>query len=238
MSETKFVQGIFKEELKNRFLCLVDVNGEDTLCYIPSSCRLSNFIDLRGKRVILTPVSTKNSRTKYSVYALCTGRQHVLLNMSLANKIVGNNIRNRRFSFLGSRKNVRKEYTVGNYKCDLYVEDTETVIEIKSILAFDKIAYFPTVYSQRAVEQLMKMNQLLDTGYKVCYIFISLNQKVRQLQINSDIDDYCKLFRVCMQKGMLLKGYSLCFKNEDITIRSELPVSVCPVETGTLFGDS
>lgn len=158
--------------------------------------------------------------------------------MSLANKIVGNSIRNRRFSFLGSRKNIKKEYTVGNYKCDLYVEDTETVIEIKSILAFDKMAYFPTVYSQRAVEQLMKINQLLDMGYNVCYIFISLNQKVKQLQINSDIYDYCKTFRTCIQKGMLLKGYTLGFKNGDISIHSELPVSVCSVEDGTHFGNS
>ncbi len=44
MSAFQISQGIFKEELKNRFLCLVEVDGADTLCYIPSSCRLSNFV--------------------------------------------------------------------------------------------------------------------------------------------------------------------------------------------------
>lgn len=146
--------------------------------------------------------------------------------MSLANTVVGNSIHSRRFSFLGSRKNVRKEYTVENYKCDLYVEDTRTAIEIKSILAFDKKAYFPTVYSQRAIDQLSKLAQLMNTGYKVCYIFVSLNRNVRLLQINSDIDDYHRLFSDCIQKGMIIKGYTLCLKNGDAKICAELPILV------------
>ena len=52
MLKQSFKHGIFKKELKNRFLCLVEIDGEDTLCYIPSSCRLSNFIDLTGKEVL------------------------------------------------------------------------------------------------------------------------------------------------------------------------------------------
>ena len=39
--------GIFETEIKNRFLCSVCVNGETVTCYIPSSCRLSNFIDMK-----------------------------------------------------------------------------------------------------------------------------------------------------------------------------------------------
>ena len=70
MLEQSFKHGIFKEELKNRFLCLVEIDGEDTLCYIPSSCRLSNFIDLTGREVLVLPVLSPDARTKYSVYAL------------------------------------------------------------------------------------------------------------------------------------------------------------------------
>lgn len=42
--------GIFIQELKNRFLCEVEIDGESTVCYVPSSCHLSNFLDLKGKR--------------------------------------------------------------------------------------------------------------------------------------------------------------------------------------------
>ena len=138
MLEQSFKHGIFKEELKNRFLCLVEIDGEDTLCYIPSSCRLGNFIDLAGREVLVSPVLSPDARTRYSVYALSGSNGFILLNMSKANEAVADNITNRRFSYLGKRTRIRTEYTVSGYKSDLYIEDTKTVVEIKSILSFAK----------------------------------------------------------------------------------------------------
>ena len=158
MLKQSFKHGIFKKELKNRFLCLVEIDGEDTLCYIPSSCRLSNFIDLTGKEVLVLPVLTPGARTKYSVYALSVNHRFILLNMSKANEVVADSISSRRFSFLGKRTSIRKEYKVVGYKSDLYIEETKTIVEIKSILSFEKgkEARFPSVYSQGAIEQLMR----------------------------------------------------------------------------------
>lgn len=226
MSELKYVQGVFKEELKNRFLCLVEIKGKDTLCYIPSSCRLSNFVDLIGKEVLLTPNSSPNTRTEYAVYALRMRGQFILLNMSQANTLIENNIRNRRFSYLGKRTTVKKEFRVENYKSDLYIEDTQTVVEIKSILSFHKNAFFPTVYSQRAIDQLTKLNQLLEKGYKVCYIFASLNPKVKEIEINETITEYYKLFKECISKGMITKGISIKVINYKATIHSSISIKV------------
>ena len=169
MLEKSFKLGVFKEELKNRFLCLVEIDGEDTLCYIPSSCRLSNFIDLTGREVLVSPVLSPTARTKYSVYALSGNHGFILLNMSKANEAVADSISSRRFSFLGKRTLVKKEYKVNGYKSDLYIEETKTVVEIKSILSFSKgkEARFPSVYSQRAIDQLIKLKCLLEEGYKV-----------------------------------------------------------------------
>lgn len=43
LGKDRFVSGIFKRELKNRFLCEVAINNQDNICYVPSSCHLSNF---------------------------------------------------------------------------------------------------------------------------------------------------------------------------------------------------
>ena len=59
-----YIEGIFVKELKNRFLCEVLVNGVATVCYVPSSCHLSNFLDLSNKKVLLVPTLTPGSRTK------------------------------------------------------------------------------------------------------------------------------------------------------------------------------
>ncbi|WP_298035298.1 DNA/RNA nuclease SfsA [uncultured Dysosmobacter sp.] len=226
--ERTFKHGIFKAELKNRFLCLVEVDGEDNLCYIPASCRLSNFIDLTGREVLLSPVISPNARTKYSVYALEGNDGFILLNLSKANEAVANNLCSRRFSFLGKREHIRKEHNVDGYKSDLYIEDTCTILEIKSILSFarDKNAVFPSVYSQRAIDQLFRLNSLLDAGYSACYIFVSLNPKIKQLAINIEFKEYWEAFNHCVKKGMNVKGVSIKLINGEPLIHSSLPVIV------------
>ena len=226
MLDQPFKRGIFKEELKNRFLCLVEIDGENTLCYIPSSCRLSNFIDLAGREVLVLPVLSPDARTRYSVYALAGNHGFILLNMSKANEAVASSIGNRRFSFLGKRTLIRKEYKVSGYKSDLYIEDTRTVIEIKSILSFAKSreARFPSVYSQRAIDQLKKLGHLLDEGYRVSYIFVSLNPSIKRLIINEEIDEYRSAFNSCIEKGMMVKGVSLKMIDGEPIIHSGLTV--------------
>ena len=53
-----YIYGTFQMEIKNRFLCSVNIDGKDETCYIPSSCRLSNFIDMTGRTVLLKPIET------------------------------------------------------------------------------------------------------------------------------------------------------------------------------------
>ena len=225
MFENAFVQGIFKEELNNRFLCLVEVNGIDTLCYIPSSCRLSNFIDLSGKEVLLSPnKSSSKTRTEFTVYAFSYRNDFILLNMSTANSVIKNNISRRYFSFLGKRSSIRTEYRIGDYKTDLFIEDTKTIVEVKSILSFSKTAKFPSVYSQRAIDQLVKLIELMDKGYNVSYIFVSLYPRVKQIVISNECEEYHDLFIQCINKGIMVKGLSLRLKDGNPVIQSSLPV--------------
>lgn len=206
---SKIVYGKFKEEIKNRFLCTVNINGANTICYIPSSCRLSNFINLTDRMVMLQPIRKKNARTKYSVYAVKYRKGYVPLNLANANRVVEENIRSRRFSFLGNRKNIYREKYIDGYKSDLYIADTDTVVEIKSILSFGTQATFPTVFSERANRQLKSLKFLLEKGHKVCYMFIAMYSGTKNLYINKQQTEYVELFSECIQKGMVICAFSL-----------------------------
>ena len=70
ISLQKCIAGQFVRELKNRFLCEVVIDGKVEVCYIPSSCHLSNFLQLEGKEVLLMPTVAKNSRTSFAVVAV------------------------------------------------------------------------------------------------------------------------------------------------------------------------
>ena len=223
-SDEKYITGIFLEELKNRFLCKVRVNHEDAICYIPSSCRLSNFLDLAGKAVLLRKNTTSGSRTRYAVYAVKCGRQFLLVNLSEANRVVENEIGRRFFSFFGKRKVVSHEVNIDGYKSDLFIEDTDTIIEIKSILSVDQTALFPTVYSERAVQQLRKLSSLLENGYKVCYMFVSLNPKVESISINHGVTEFYNAFCDCISRGMDVCAVSIKLINQRPTIHKRVKV--------------
>lgn len=201
--------GIFKTEIKNRFLCTVNVDGIDTLCYIPSSCRLSNFINMNDRKVILLPIKKKNARTKYSVYAIQYRHGFVPIGLANVNQVIKTDLNRRLFSFLGNRETVFREKCIDGYKSDLYIEDSDTVVEIKSILSFGKKALFPTVFSERANHQLENLRDLLMAGHKVCYMFISMYGGTKQITVNEEQTEYCSLFRDCIEAGMMVRGFSL-----------------------------
>ena len=209
-----YIYGTFRTEIKNRFLCSVNIDGKDETCYIPSSCRLSNFIDMTGRTVLLKPVETPNARTSFAVYAVKYRKSFILLNLAQANRVIEAQLKRRYFSFLGARKKVSREYKIGSYKTDLYVHDTKMLIEIKSTLSFSKESVFPTVYSERAVKQLKEISRLLDEGYRACYVLASLNPCVKEIVINSGVEDYYKTFMECVEKGMTCCAFSVRLREQ------------------------
>ena len=224
VSDSSIEYGVFKAEIKNRFLCTVNVDGTDTICYIPSSCRLSNFIDLVNKKVMLRPIKKKDARTKYSVYAVKYRQCYVLLDLSSSNKIIAESLDRRIFAFLGSRKKVLREKVVDGYKSDLYLVDTDTIVEVKSILSFSKVAQFPTVFSERANRQLREIRGLLKSGHKVCYMLVSLYFGVKQICINKEQKEYYKLFRECVGHGMTVCAFSLGIKESQAFVKTHVDV--------------
>ena len=225
VSDNLIVFGIFQEELKNRFLCRVSIDGLDTICYIPSSCRLSNFISLTGKTVMLKRTLSPKSRTKFSVYAVKVGKQFVPVNLAGTNKVLENNLKQRRFSFLGKRNIISHEEVISGYKTDLYISDTRTVIEIKSILSFEKTAAFPTVFSERAIKQLSELERLLHEGYKVCYLLVSMNSSVKEIVISDQNKEFFSKMHQLLELGMLCSGFSLIMQSGEIKINRQIPVS-------------
>lgn len=221
-----YVYGTFRTEIKNRFLCNVNIAGEEVTCYIPSSCRLSNFIDMTGRMVLLRPIETPNARTPYAVYAVKYRKNFILLNLAQANRIIESQINRRYFSFLGMRKNVQREYKIGNYKTDLFIHDTNTLIEIKSTLSFSRKSIFPTVYSERSVKQLKEISRLLDEGYRACYILVSLNPSVKEIVINAEVKDYYNTFMECIEKGMTYSAFSVRLRESAPELYAKIKVIV------------
>ena len=205
------LEGAFIREEKTRFLCTVEIDGNQELCYVPSSCKLEQFISLSGETVWLKPVHNKNSKLRYCVYAVKKKQGWVLLNLAETNKILEVQLNRRLFSFLGNRKVICREKLIEGYKADLYLPETRTIIEIKTVLTEERITSFPGVKSLRTERQLTEISKLLEAGYRVCYFVIALNPRTANVEV---VEKLKGIFQDCISKGMLLKGYSLKFEED------------------------
>lgn len=87
MRFNQLIEGVFIEESKNRFLCKVLIDNKVCECYVPSSSRIENYLNVKGKKVLLTP-NKSNSRTNYSLFAVKFYNKYILLNLNLTNKVV------------------------------------------------------------------------------------------------------------------------------------------------------
>lgn len=216
--------GIFVREEKNRFLCTVLVDGSEQRCYVPSSSRLSNYITLNGKRVLLTPIKTKAASMKLALVATRWRRSYIILNSSLVNALIENCITGRRFFYLEKRRNIMREVMVEQYKADLYIEDSKTIIEIKTVLSMDESALYPTVYSERSIEQLHLLKKQLLNGYRVCYIIVSLNPYTKEIVVSND-SKWTRIVQECIDLGMMLKTYCCrLYANNTLRIHKEIPI--------------
>lgn len=223
ISLQKCIVGQFVRELKNRFLCEVVIDGMVEVCYIPSSCHLSNFLQLDGKEVLLMPTVAKNSRTSFAVVAVKFKRSYIILNTSYANRLVEYAIQGRKLSYLGKRKACMREKNINEYKCDLYIEDTKTIIEIKSVISTSDMGVFPTVYSERSLNQLSKIKELLQSGYRVDYIIVSLNPYVKGIEFLKDTQFYVE-FEKCINLGMSVHAFNCKVQKGAIYLNEKLTI--------------
>lgn len=221
-----FVTGTFIKEEKNRFLCIVRINDVEEECYIPSSCRLENFLSLNGKKVLLKKNKNNKGRTRYSVFAIKYKRSYLILKPAEANEIICKALINKRFGFVDCLGKVEKECTFNGYKADFYLPETKQIIEVKSIITVNSIAVFPSVYSERAINQLNKLLELMNSGYEVLYFYVSLNPFVKQVLISSDTANgaYNKLLCACIEKGMVCKAFTAEMKDGQTQIKREIPI--------------
>lgn len=197
----QIIKGKFIEECPNRFLALVDINEEVMECYVPSSSRLSNYLKLEGKEVLLTENKNKKSRTQYTLYAVKYYGKYILLNLNNINKIVGQKYLN--------RSDISYEKNIDGYKSDIFLNNDKKIIEIKGLIGIKKEVYFPTVYSERAIIQLEKLKALLLEGYKVEYYLVSLSPIIRKINKNPIFNEYLERFSECISLGMTVNTLAI-----------------------------
>lgn len=201
------ITGYFIEECKNRFLCLVDVEGNIVECYVPSSSKLSKLISLQKRKVMLINNVGKKLRTRYTLHAVFVQNRWILLNLNSINDLVFEALSR---TYIGS---IKREYYVGNYKSDFFCYESKEIIEAKGILSNEETVCYPSASSGRHLRQLYSIEQLLKEGYRVRYVFVLMNSVICNIVLNKQEQELVTLFYRCLSLGMKLNFFSSYWEN-------------------------
>lgn len=222
---SKLVKGIFLAECKGRFACEVSIDGKLEKCYVASSAKLNNFIDLHNMNVLLIENQNK-SKTKYSLFALEKEDKIILLNLNKVNGILINYLMT-----IGMKAELFKnEITfLNSFKADVVYFDSPLIIyEVKTILARENRAVYPCMQTKRVKIQLEKIIALLNLGYKIEYVFFLLEPDIIHVEISEREEELRRLFAEAIKLKMNIKVFKTLWNGnefyivEDNSIKKEL----------------
>lgn len=218
------IKGIFVSESKNRFISKVKVNDEVVECYVPSSSRIDNYLKLDECEVILTENKAKKSRTKYSLFAVKSEKEYIILNLNKVNSILEDLVVSKSL-YPEALFRVYREKVIEGYKSDLLLKsvDKSIIIEAKGIIAKESKVTFPQVNSERAILQLKALEKLLHQGNIVHYYLVSLSPFIKEIEIDTKTEYYYHLNR-CMNSGLSLRG--ICIEFDGKSVRYSKDISI------------
>ncbi len=207
----KYISGLFLEECKNRFLAWVLVDGVEELCYIPSSAKLSNFLTMEGRAVLLSP-NQKPGRTKFTVVAAVNDDETYCY-------LYLNNINNLLRQYLQSKYtdviDLEKKLYWG-YRADLVLHnDVETIIEAKGIISENEKIMFPLVCGERALRQLDDFSKALGKQFNVTYCLVLASPQIKEITFNYKYKPYMDKLLECFRLGMKINIYQIIWKEQD-----------------------
>lgn len=203
-----YKQGIFIEECKHRFLCMVEVEGTEELCYLASSSKLEKFINLKGRKVLLTPNLGKNSRTRYTLHAVITENGLVLVNLNYVNRLLFHEFSKIENRYFKEGKIFCEKKISNKLKADFYIEGAKKIIiEAKGIISEEETAQLPSMKVDRAILQLKQFELLLKKGFDVHYYVVLMSNKVIKIELDKENKEFYRIFRRCMKKGMCVFVY-------------------------------
>lgn len=215
--------GIFVGEDTFRFHCRVLVDGVESLCYMPSNCKLGKIVSLVGREVYLKKYEGPSEKFEYVVQAVKFKNAIVLINLNYLNRVVEKQIHRKIFDFLEERKELRREFSIGNYKSDFWINSSNTIIEVKSVLSWENIAGYPIKSVERSISQLDKIMELLKSGYRFYYLIFSLSPYVREIHIDNE-SRYGKKLQECQKEGLEIMAFTIGYRKDEFYIKKQIPI--------------
>lgn len=207
--------GVFIREVPPRFVAEVQYQDRLMEVYVASSFKLSKRLNLYNSKVNLLKIE-EDSRFKYSIFSLDHNTIKIILNLNVVNKLFYELYCTGMLSGYHWYGVGKPEVTCLNYKTDFYFEQEKIVIENKTIVSENASCSYPIEKSKRIMEQLKKIEELLDDGYNVRINFFILTPWTNKIWFEKDFENAMDMLKC---KGMKEYVYYMYYEKDILRVQ-------------------
>jgi sugar fermentation stimulation protein A len=215
----------------NRFLTVVDLEGEPVEAHLPDPGRLKELL-LPGARVWVRSASAPHRKTRYTL-ALVEAPSGELVSVvtTLPNEMVGEALRAGWIAELADWRIEAREHTWGRSRFDFLLvrgEEKRMLLEVKSVtLVEDRRALFPDAVTARGARHVRELAEAMGLGFEATVLFVVQRRDATSVTAARAIDpSFANALKGASEAGVHLLGYRCEITLEAARITEPLPVFV------------
>ena len=200
----------------NRFIANVIINGELTVCHVKNTGRCRELL-VKGATVVLERSANPSRKTLYDVIGVYKGE--VLFNIdSVAPNACA--------AELFKEHPLRREVTYKGSRFDLYLEDTDTFVEVKGVtLENGGVASFPDAPTLRGAKHLAELADAVKNGHNACVLFVLQFSGARYFTPNQATDPtFASRLREAREQGVRVMAVECAVTEDSLSIVGEVKV--------------
>lgn len=204
-------------ERRNRFLAVVEMDGDAVLCHLPNPGRLRELLR-PGARVYLTRREGSGRKTAYDLVAV-EGEVLVSIDSRLPNVAVRELLQEGRLWEFSGYREVSSEIAVGEGRLDFLLRNgQDCYLEVKSCtLVVEGVALFPDAPTERGTRHLKELSQLAAGGQRSAVMFVVQRPDATLFKPNDATDPkFGKALRGAHRRGVEVYAYRCRFDGRNL----------------------
>lgn len=214
-------------ERPNRFLGVVDLNGEQVQAFIPNPGRMHELM-VPGTTVYVIPKEGDHRKTKFDLTLMEYNNTLVSIDSRLPNYMLKESISKGLEEFKGFKVD-RLETVFHDSRLDLKLTDgsNQILVEAKSCtLVEEGIALFPDAPTKRGARHMNTLIKALDHG-RAAVCFVIQRNDAKEWRPNKKMDpDFTEALKGAVKKGVEAYAYICDIDLCTISIKNRVPINL------------
>lgn len=224
MTYDRIHAGVFQAR-PNRFIALVDLEGETRRCHVPNTGRLRELL-LPGVRAWCQFHPEPGRKTAWTLIAVERDGVVVNLDSQAPNHVAAEYVAGGGLGIVPDF--VKPEQVFGDSRLDLYYEAgaVKGYVEVKGVtLEEDGVARFPDAPTQRGRKHLLALKAAVAAGYRATALFVIQMEGVNTFSPNTPRDPaFAQALSEAAAAGVEVKAVTCRVTPETLSITGEVPV--------------